>query len=71
MEESDLSKCSECGRIEVRKHAGSFDGKNKKFVDAQGKLWNGRKCPSCHKNKVKTQIKEKRLNAKSGDEPKN
>lgn len=60
MEETDLSKCKVCGKIKVRKHVGSFDGTNKKFVGDDGRLWNGRTCPTCHKNKVKKQIKEKR-----------
>ena len=63
-QDSDISKCKACGKLEVRRHVGSFDTKNKKFVDANGKLWNGRKCPACHKNKVKTAVKEKRHNAK-------
>lgn len=62
--EIDISKCSGCGKLEVRKHSGSFDGKNKRFVDLEGKLWNGRKCPVCHKNKVKTQTKERRAESK-------
>lgn len=65
MEESDISKCVGCGRLEVRRHSGSFDGRNKRFVDSNGKLWNGRKCPACHKNKVKTQTKERRTSADS------
>jgi hypothetical protein len=62
--EIDISKCRTCGKLEVRKHSGSFDGKNKRFVDSEGKLWNGRNCSSCHRNKVKVQTKEKRTNAK-------
>ena len=69
MEDSDLSTCRGCGKIEVRRHVGSFDGTNKKFVNAEGKLWNGRKCPKCHKDKVKTKLKEKR-NADSRDDAK-
>ena len=63
--EIDVSKCTgPCGKLRVRKHSGSFDGKNKRFVDDAGRLWNGRKCPDCHKNKVKVQVKEKRSSAK-------
>ena len=64
--DSDLSKCRVCGRIEVRKHDGFFpDGKNKRFTDADGKQWSGRKCPACVRNDAKCHIKEKRANAKS------
>jgi hypothetical protein len=63
--EIDISKCSGvCGKLKLRKHVGTFDGKNKRFVDESGRLWNGRKCPDCHKNKVKVDTKEKRTNAK-------
>ncbi len=65
--ESDLSTCrGSCEKLKVRKHDGSFDGKNKRFVDADGKLWNGRICPDCHKDKVKTRLKLKRADAKTG-----
>ena len=64
-EEIDVSTCRGCEKLKVRKHDGSFDGKNKKFVDEEGKLWNGRICPACHKARVKTQLKQKRTDAKS------
>jgi hypothetical protein len=66
MEESDISKCKICGRLEVRRFIGYFpDGKNKKFVGADDAQWNGRRCPSCVRNEVKTHIKQKRADAKS------
>ena len=68
MQETDISKCKVCGKLEVRRFKGTFDGKNKKFVDAEDRLWNGRTCGNCHKNKVKAQTKERRSNAKSSDD---
>lgn len=67
MEDVDVSTCRKCGGLEVRKQDGYFpDGKNKRFVDAKNAQWNGRTCPSCQKKNVKTQVKQKRANAKSG-----
>lgn len=67
MEESDISKCRECGKLEVRKQDGYFpDGKNKRFVNGAGQQWNGRKCPGCQQSNSKLNIKQKRADAKSG-----
>jgi len=61
MEESDVSTCRKCGKLEIRKQDGYFpDGRNKRFVDAEGLQWNGRVCGQCHSSKVKIQVKEKR-----------
>ncbi len=66
MEESDISKCRGCEKLEVRKQDGFFpDGRNKRFVNAEGEQWNGRKCPGCQKLKSKVNIKQKRADAKS------
>ncbi len=68
MEESDISKCKVCGKLEVRRFVGyQPDGKNKKFVDDSDKQWVGRKCPVCVKESARLHIKEKRkLNADNG-----
>lgn len=66
MEESDISKCRKCGKLEVRKQDGYFpDGRNKKFVNAEGAQWNGRKCPGCQQSNSKDHIKQKRADAKT------
>lgn len=68
MEDVDVSTCRKCGGLEVRKQDGYFpDGKNKRFIDAKGGQWNGRCCPGCQKTKVKVQVKQKRADAKRGN----
>lgn len=68
--QSDFSTCrGPCGGIKVRKLAGSFDGRNKRYVDEHGSLWNGRTCPGCHRHKVKVKTKERRANC--GNDSKN
>lgn len=72
MDEVNVSKChGPCGNLKVRRQVGTFDGKNKRYIDEDGRLWNGRVCPVCHKNKVKVQVKEKRANADSEANAKN
>ena len=69
MEESDVSKCKDCGKLEIRKQDGYYpDGKNKRFVDADGLLWNGRVCGQCTRTKSKLHNREKR---KKDAEPRN
>lgn len=66
MEESDISSCRKCGKLEVRKQDGYYpDGRNKRFVNAEGDLWSGRACPDCVRKRVKEQVKKKRSDAKS------
>lgn len=63
--DSDLSTCRLCEKIKLRKHVGTFDGKNKKYVDEHGKLWSGRKCPDCQRDKAKMHMRRLRLHAKT------
>lgn len=68
MEESNISKCRDCGGLEVRKEDGYFPGsKNKRFVNAEGLLWNGRKCPKCQKLHSKSNIKTRRAKSKEAN----
>lgn len=75
MDEDILSKCKACGKLEVRKQDGYFpDGKNKRYIDGDKLLWNGRTCGKCVQRKSRTYIKEKRQKDKdavSGDDSKN
>ena len=58
----DKSICHICQQLKVRVQDGYFGtSKNKRYIDENGKLWNGRKCcPDCHKDKVKKGMKELR-----------
>jgi len=67
-DEINVSQCRKCGGLEVRKQDGYFpDGRNKRFVNAEGAQWSGRACPSCVRSRVKTQIKEKRKRDKNAN----
>ena len=68
MEESDYSKCRRCETLKLRKFVGYFpDKRNKKYVDEEGSQCRGRICPDCVRKEVKSKIKGKRKNARSGD----
>lgn len=65
----NIKKCKGCGKLEVRKQCGFFPGgRNKKWVNDNGGIWNGLKCPDCNRSRVKDSIKQKRADAKSGNE---
>ena len=65
MEEIDVSQCRKCGKLEIRRQDGYFpDGKNKRFVNNEGRQWSGRSCPGCVRSRVRNQIKQKRAECK-------
>lgn len=39
--------CKHCGETKSRVHLGFYPNSQKRFVDEQGNLWVGRKCPAC------------------------
>jgi len=47
MEEINKRKCIMCQELKTRIEAGKFNKKDKKWVDENGKLWNGSRCPAC------------------------
>lgn len=56
-----LAVCKSCGETKVRNPAGKFpNGRDTKYVDAEGKQWNGKKCSSCVATHMKTHQKVKR-----------
>lgn len=61
MDESNLTNCrGPCGLIKLRKQSGTFDGKNKRWVDQNGAMWVGRICPDCHRNRMKEAKRKER-----------
>lgn len=46
-EELNKRICKVCQELKDRITAGKFNHKDKKFVDADNKLWNGNVCPKC------------------------
>lgn len=53
--------CKKCLKEKVRNPAGFFgNGRDRRFVDQHGKQWNGLKCPSCTRDKMKFHQRVKR-----------
>lgn len=60
--ESNQRKCKKCNEIKSRIEAGRFpNGKDKKWADENGKLWNGNVCGSCNVARAKEVMKVARL----------
>lgn len=58
---ADQRICKVCNVIKPRVPDGQFrNGKNKKWRDESGGLWNGRECPPCYNNRLKEHMKSKR-----------
>jgi hypothetical protein len=56
-----LSTCKKCLKIKVRNPAGFFgNGRDRRFADQNGGLWNGKKCPNCVRDHMKNHMKAKR-----------
>lgn len=58
--EINKSICKICNKVKDRIEAGKFNSKDKKWVDEEGKVWNGRVCNFCTKERVKNHMKNKR-----------
>ncbi len=59
IQETSVINCKSCGETKTRILAGKYaSGKDKRWVDENGKQFCGFLCPDCKRNKVKL---EKRL----------
>lgn len=67
--ESDLSTCRKCGLTKVRIADGKFDARNKRYVDENGKLWSGRTCADCNRQRIREAMKNARLKKKAQPDP--
>lgn len=56
MSESNLVICKVCEQPKQRVCIGTYTSKNRKYTDQHGKLWNGKVCPQCHRNKIKNSM---------------
>lgn len=66
--EQDLRECKQCNIKKLRIRSGKYPSeKDTKFVDNEGKIWNGNICPECHNENRKAYQKEKRRKAKQQD----
>jgi hypothetical protein len=63
--EVNRRKCKVCGEIKVRQTLDNKfpNGRDKKHVDAEGKLWSGNTCPSCHRRIVATRKRNRTVGA--------
>lgn len=51
--ESSVIKCNYCSKVFTRFLAGRYpNGKDKKWVDENGREFSGRTCPACHANRA-------------------
>jgi hypothetical protein len=64
MEKNDRL-CKRCGLLKSRTQTGIYpDGKNKKFTDDSGKLWNGSVCGDCNVKRSLENMKKLRTKRK-------
>lgn len=63
--EQNKTKCKICNQVKDRILIGKFDTKNKKYADENNKLWSGLVCPTCHKDRIKSNMKAMRVLRKS------
>ena len=55
MHERDDRECKVCKQMKERIMVGRFpNGRDKKFANSNGVLWNGKTCPDCHREVTKT-----------------
>lgn len=57
---ADKRTCKICQQPVDRIEAGRYNDRDKRFTDLNGKAWNGKVCPDCHRDRVKVAIAAKR-----------
>jgi len=63
--ESDIATCRLCEKLVVRRCVGKFpNGRDKMYVDEDGKLWSGRRCPKCQADRAKSNMQRLRKSQK-------
>lgn len=51
--EYSIIQCKACGETRTRYYAGRYkNGKDKRWVDEEGREFSGLKCPQCHSDKT-------------------
>lgn len=60
--ESKVLHCKDCSELKTAFLDGKFDGINKRWTDENGKLWNGKRCPDCHRKLIKANMQKMRSN---------
>lgn len=67
MSETSVIQCKICKEIKTRVLAGKW-GNCKKWVDTEGKLFNGKTCPNCVKSRCKEDMRKLRSIKKEAEE---
>lgn len=62
--ERDMVTCRKCSEIKPRIKKGKYNETNHKYVDDNGRAWNGRSCPECNAERVKIKMQKIRLERK-------
>lgn len=53
MSEIQKKQCKDCGELKDRIQFGKFgEGRNKRWIDNNGKQWMGYYCPDCNKKRA-------------------
>ena len=61
-QETSVIQCKECGLTKVRLLSGKR-GKDKIWVDENGREFNGKLCPACHSERVAKRKREPKKNS--------
>lgn len=62
--EKNVKICKGCNEPKIHILDVKYDYKNKRYIDEEGRQWNGRFCPSCHNLKMKSHMRGKRITIK-------
>lgn len=65
MSEKNESTCKVCQQIKTKILNGSYSINNKRYIDENGKKWNGNVCHECHKAQMKVAMQKLRDSRKS------
>lgn len=55
--ETIFTLCRVCKKVKMRISDGIFNSKNKRWRDEHNKLWSGKYCPDCNKERVKIKMR--------------
>ena len=71
VEERNKVICKICKELKIRIEAGRFpNSNNKRYINEEGKHWNGLVCAECSVNKMKENMKQLRFTRKLSSEKK-
>lgn len=62
--ESNIRTCKSCNQTKAHILDKTYDYKNKRYVDEEGRQWLGKKCPKCHSDSMRIRMAAKRNSIK-------